>query len=384
MLSTVARRTDMTEQKDLHIENTSELLTSSVKGKGTKRTVLIIVAAAAILLIAIIGCMIIGNKKYNDQIAIADKAFVEGDYEQAETEYLTAVNMNRRKVKGREGLAYTYAVLEKYDDSSSEYEALYKDTGDERYRIASEETGDGNLPSDNSLIPAGDPGEKRGSGDNGVWETADVSELTGTDDLRHMLTEYYSSATFYYFYGESGDRVRNNTFDSDTIGQSYALLAAADILRNGHSDSVQTVSDNDPRGWFTAGYYRIPRQLLEDTFCRTFNADKTKLSEAETFTEGTGWMYIEGDSFCLKMMGKDWLALDSRIRRVWKNGSRFCVEYDIVELPNSYYNDSNEEVRHDSFYAIVEPVKEGKQQVWTVHSISAELPPEVAQKQAET
>jgi hypothetical protein len=58
----------------------------------------------------------------------------------AEQEYLKAVNMNERKTKAREGLAYVYAVEGKFDQACKTYTELYEDTGNEIYKPAITDT----------------------------------------------------------------------------------------------------------------------------------------------------------------------------------------------------------------------------------------------------
>ena len=92
------------------------------------RIVLISLAVIAVLAIALTGWKLIGDKRYNDCIEIAEKEFIEGNYEQAEAEYLKAVAMKKRKPKAREGLAYTYAVQGKTEEAVDVYDNLYAET----------------------------------------------------------------------------------------------------------------------------------------------------------------------------------------------------------------------------------------------------------------
>ena len=147
------RRTDKSGT-GLNIEDTGRLLTSGTPGAPKKRIILIVIAAVLIAAIAAAGIIITaGNKRYDEQVAIAEKAFIEGDYQSAETGYLAAVAMNGRKPEAREGLAYVYAVQEKFDDSYTVYTGLYDDTSEEKYHTAAEEVREGRLPSDPSLVP---------------------------------------------------------------------------------------------------------------------------------------------------------------------------------------------------------------------------------------
>lgn len=141
------------------IEDTGALLTKSSGRIRLRKYLLIILAMAAIAVIVLIGTKLIGMKKYNDRIAIAEKAFGESDYELAETEYSAAVSMNKRNPKAREGLAYVYALEKKVNESIKIYDELYNETKDERYKDASKEVSEGRLPSDPELIPVTEEGE---------------------------------------------------------------------------------------------------------------------------------------------------------------------------------------------------------------------------------
>lgn len=138
---------------DYNIEDTGALMTRAKGGGRTKRIIIIAAALIAVLAIALVGWKLLGDKRYNDQVEIAEKEFVEGNYEQAEADYLEAVEMKKREPKAREGLAYTYAVLEKWDDSKKTYLELYDDTDDKKYEEAAKEVEEEKLPSNPDLIP---------------------------------------------------------------------------------------------------------------------------------------------------------------------------------------------------------------------------------------
>ncbi|MBR0373050.1 MAG: tetratricopeptide repeat protein [Mogibacterium sp.] len=139
---------------DPTVENTSELMTGNRKKAGKSGAVYIIIAVIAVAIIAgVVGHFALVNKRYNDQVALADKYFTEGDYEQAEVQYAAAVAINPRKVRAREGLAYTMAINKKFDEAGDEYRKLYEDTKDERYLTAEEEVRNGQIPSDLTLCP---------------------------------------------------------------------------------------------------------------------------------------------------------------------------------------------------------------------------------------
>ena len=90
---------------------------------------------------------------YEEYLSLGEKYFAEGNYEQAEVNFLAAVGMMPREVQPRRGLAYTYAVQGKFTESKAVYDELYEDTGDEIYQTASAEVADNRVPVSLELIP---------------------------------------------------------------------------------------------------------------------------------------------------------------------------------------------------------------------------------------
>ena len=118
--------------ENYNIEDTAKLMTKA-SGGGKKKTILIAAVTAAVLIVALVaGYFVISDKKYEDQVAIAEKCFIEGDYAQAEAEYIKAMDMNKRKLKAKEGLAYTYAVEGKFQESADLYDEIYQETKEEK------------------------------------------------------------------------------------------------------------------------------------------------------------------------------------------------------------------------------------------------------------
>ena len=74
---------DMYESDNLNIEDTGKLMTQNQSDVRKKKIILIVASVVAVALIAALGVKLVGDKKYNDQIAIAEKALQEGNYEQA-------------------------------------------------------------------------------------------------------------------------------------------------------------------------------------------------------------------------------------------------------------------------------------------------------------
>ena len=148
-------------QNDINIEDNGALMTRSRRSVRIRRVLLILLAVIAVLAIVMAGLLLIGEKQYNEQIVIAEKALAESNYEQAEAGYLAAVNMRRRSViklrkrniNALEGLAYVYAAEKKVNESVTIYDQLYAETKEEKYIDASKEVSEGGLPSDPDIIP---------------------------------------------------------------------------------------------------------------------------------------------------------------------------------------------------------------------------------------
>ncbi len=181
---------------DPNLEDTGRLMTAS--GNRIKRIRIIVAIAALIVVaaIAVFGIRAIGEKKYNDQIEIAEKALMEGDYEQAETKYLAAVDMNKRKPKAREGLAYVYALEGKFEEATIEYRNLYDDTGDSIYSTAAENTAAGTVPTEEKLIPVENLPEAVTQGYQTVTEMNDQMKTELVDFIGYLPYYFNSSVSW--------------------------------------------------------------------------------------------------------------------------------------------------------------------------------------------
>ena len=204
----------MHDPKDLNIEDTGKLMTQA-ESTGKKKVIIIaVVAVLAVVVIAALGIKLVGDKKYNDQIAIAEKAFSEGSYEQAETEYLKAVDMNKRKPEAREGLAYVYAVEGKFEEAADTYNGLYDDTKDEKYLKAKNDAEKEQVTDDPSLVIGGTPEEPPEQKPEVVTEMNDAMEEEFIDFVSY-LPFYSNKASWghdwtdeeynYYNYEEAAD-----------------------------------------------------------------------------------------------------------------------------------------------------------------------------------
>ena len=198
---------------DPNLEDTGRLMTAS--GNRIKRIRIIVAIAAliAVAAIAVFGVRAIGEKKYNDQIEIAEKALMEGDYEQAETKYLAAVDMNKRKPKAREGLAYVYALEGKFEEATIEYKKLYDDTGDSIYSTAAENTASGTVPTEEKLIPVENLPEAVTKGYQAVTEM--------NDQMKTELVDFIGYLPFYFNASETWD-------EAFVSGDNYDYQRAAD------------------------------------------------------------------------------------------------------------------------------------------------------------
>lgn len=65
---------------DYNMEDTGRLMTMSSRGSRIRKIALIAAAVLLVAAIAAAGFILIGDKRYDDQLAIADKAFAEGNY----------------------------------------------------------------------------------------------------------------------------------------------------------------------------------------------------------------------------------------------------------------------------------------------------------------
>ena len=126
------------------------------KGKN-KKAIILIIAAVAVAMIAAV--LILGGRsdsKYLDTVELGEKYFADGDYEQAEAEFLSAIDIKPGDPRAKRGLAYTYAAEGKTEEAKALYDELFDETGEDVYRTASEELEGGGIPSSADLIPIPD------------------------------------------------------------------------------------------------------------------------------------------------------------------------------------------------------------------------------------
>ncbi|MBR0373640.1 MAG: tetratricopeptide repeat protein [Mogibacterium sp.] len=179
-------------------EQTGELMAQGRKQSG--KTVLLVVLAVLVVIGAAVAFLNRGGSpdggsgggsgsdgsggsggtgaSYEDYLSLGEKYFAEGNYEQAEVNFLSALGMKPREPRAQRGLAYTYAVQGKFADAKTVYDELYEDTGEEIYATAAAEVADNRVPTNIDLIPV----------------PPEYAELTRTAFAEHAGTYYYDFA----------------------------------------------------------------------------------------------------------------------------------------------------------------------------------------------
>ncbi|MBR0373049.1 MAG: hypothetical protein IJH91_00810 [Mogibacterium sp.] len=365
-------------------ENTAELMTSARKQAGKSKAVYLIIAVVAVAIIAaVVGHFALANKRYNDQVAVAEKYFIEGNYEQAEIEYAAAVAMNPRKTKAREGLAYTKAVNKKYDEAADEYRKLYDDTKDDKYKDAEEDTRNGRVPGNKDLVPA-----------PGVLRWMDPSSVPEADQLKAFLSHYYMFLTDY-----------SAEYDASKAAESGILAAlAGDYPVNYewypvNQDGVYGTGDSsttDPRGWamdWGNGYYMYMQRRVEtvnwvakNIFHATDDDIAAMLERGEAnhdFYEQDGYYYFGGARTGVG-------AFAAEIDSVMTDGNLYYVTYlggaPDFYAPTVYYKDDAyyTAVDHywyqepETYYTVMELVTIDGESYWTMRYHSTTMPEELA------
>ncbi|MBR0308404.1 MAG: tetratricopeptide repeat protein [Mogibacterium sp.] len=390
---------------NLNIEDTSELLTRSAGGSRTRRLVLTGIAVILIAAIATAGILLIGEKRYNDRVELAEKAFAEGDYQTAETEYLAAIQINKRKVKAREGLAYTYAVEGKTEEAVKIYDELYKDTKDEKYKRGGEDVSSGGLPSDPDLIPA-----------KGYWRSMPVSDTPYLDRVNDYLFFLYIDNSYCYWDGGyfDFDCTDDNTANVLTLpmtGYGSYGVAIEDLFDEYWDDEDRPWAENieglDPRKWsqdelwydLYGGYERYEEdeyeQLMKDIFNISDKAIANMLAQAEAEKQ-----VYKQDGYYYCVYGWPTGVYEGyaiEINDVMTDGQKFCVCYDAGESllyneywENDYYDyddyDYEEETKYVdrssdyvTMYAVIEfKVIDGKHYI-SLYYNGTEMPAEVSE-----
>ena len=369
--------------KQWDIEDTGQLMTGSGSRKKMIRRMLLIITILVVLATAIIGTKMIREKRYNDQITIADKAFVEGDYRTAEIEYIKAVDMNKRKPKARESLAYTYALQEKGDEAVTIYRELYEDTNDKKYLAASEVVAKGNLPTDSTLIPA-----------LGMWRVTNVDEIPFYYDAANFLHGFYHD----YLLGNNGhfDSENPKGFPSLRIymtgiagyGFEIAVEDADKVF-----DDIQWVEGMDPRRWAAendaydlyGGYQVYDVKNTNLALKEVFNITDKDIEESLQQSEEERQIYIEGDSYyCVNgwPTGTPGYGLGIELQKAWTDGEKYCIQYDAgfqnddVEYDDIFGIDRG--MDYTTYYAVLQAKTFNNKHFWSLYYNGKEIPNEVS------
>ena len=358
---------------DYNLEDTGKLMTRS--GLAGKKKIIIIAAVAliAVILIGVLGIRALGEKRYDDKVAVAEKAMQEGDYAQAESAYLDAVDMNKRKPKAREGLAYVYAIQSRFAEAQKEYQRLYDDTGEEKYRIAAEDTGQGRMPTDSGLAV------------ETPWRQISLDEAPYPVALERFV---WTTAWF----PESGNYYNcASTPEAPVVGEMFGMMAGYDgtimtpadeITEDGEYESPWTSYYNedeseekwkpDPRGWFEYGYYVCEQEKLEKYLRDIFNFSDEIIEIVRTSGEEYNDHYLQ-DGYYYRFMPIGGDAVDYQVNTIWTNGRKYCVKYDSILF--SYYEDGRDLV--DEYYEMLELKNIDGRPYWTMSYNGRKMPEEV-------
>lgn len=352
------------ENYNYNIEDTGRLMTMSAGDRKKKTVILAVIAVVAVAAIAFLGIKMLNDSKYDKQVAIAEKALREGNYEQAETAYLEAVDMNKRKTKAREGLAYTYALESKFSESKEVYYDLYTETKDEKYREASNYV-------DNEILPF-----VEGITPEDLWISISPDRMPGSYGAEEFLGEY---VTWYYLFGffdESGDPINDYRYDNEDPGDSYVMTFAHTYLEPEATEFVY--EEDDPRGW-SSGIYEIEDQVaVDEVMTEVFHADSEALEGAVDKLDERGMMYLEDGSYYQFFPATGGPVINATISNVWLNGSRFCVEYDAVgdEVgPETIQGDPHV----GTFYAVIDLSGIDSSYGWAMYYNGTEMPDYIAE-----
>ena len=391
---------DMYESDNLNIEDTGKLMTQNQSDVRKKKIILIVASVVAVALIAALGVKLVGDKKYNDQIAIAEKALQEGNYEQAETAYLNAVDMNKRKTKAREGLAYAYALQGKFDDAGKEYRDLYKQTKDEKFSIAADDTDKGYVPLSGDVVPVR------------FWREADPESIPYSMELIRFLTmandDFVSEGRSYSYDDQdpsAGADLLQGIMECKyeftyTIPAGTQKVADEWTILSEYTDWVDwTYEGKDPEGWRDDQHpdmVRFRAETVDWILTELFNVPEDTIKEWRKKGEEEHRFYLADDGYYYSFTWIDsdeGLAIDMLSLRT--DGVNFCVEYnsgnygeppedEIDAIVNRYNTDGFVDWPVDTYggdyetcYAMVELKTIDGKPYWSMHYNGTDLPPEL-------
>ena len=367
--------------QNYNIEDTAKLMTMASGNRNKKMVILAIVAIIAVAAVAVIGFKTVTDRKYDDQVALGDKALQEGNYEQAETAYLAAVKMNDRKPKARVGLAYVYALEGKTDQSVETYDKLYNDTGEKIYQNASDTVKNGGIPFDPEAMPA-----------HGLWRKMGADRIPYENSLRAFL---------YCFNYDIWD-----DFDNEDPGENQILgaimsgigmyhVAIEDVGEDyyGNKPIGESIDGLDPQGWgeeggydLYGGYGKYDIEKVDWVAGNIFNLSEETIAAMQEKGASDKMFYQMDDSYiCVDGWTNGTIdGYANEITEVMTDGEKFCIEYDhgtadygddYSEFVDDYMNaplDRSEE--YTTYYAVVEPKLIDGKHYWSIYYNKTSMP----------
>ncbi len=377
--------------RDINIEDTAKLLTQAGSAARKKRTVLLIAALAAVLIIAVAaGYFAMGNKKYNDQISIAEKSLTEGNYEQAEADYLAAMDMKPRKPQAREGLAYVYAAEGRYDESAEIYTALYEDTKEDKYLAAADWVAGGRLPYDPDIVPA-----------HGIWRSVGVSNIpydTVLKDLMYPLWyhsyEWYDNDRKFDCKDLAGDHIMSFLM----TGYGPFGIAVEDVQEDQDlfdREWEHQMDGMDPRGWgeyddaydLYGGYVIYDKDKVDWIITNIFNLTEDDITAMLEQGSADHQIYSQdGDYYCVNGW---WTGapegLSIEFTDVLTDGQKYCIQFDagyaLIDDDEYYYDEDPELDRsqeYDTLYIMAELKPIDGKHYWSIYYIGPDKPEEIS------
>ena len=344
------------------------------KGSGrTKRIILIVSAIVLVAVIAVVGILTLGRAKYDGQIAIADKTLQEGDYEKAEAEYLTAISMNKRNIRAKKGLAYTYVMEERYQEASSMYSELYEDTKDEIFILAAEDTSDNTVPLYKEILPSED-----------LWLKISPDRIPEKDKLESFLNTYLTNYVITMAYDISGEYIEDFKFNYEAPEESYAMAIAPHMIDEDnypqYEDAVQWIRDErDPREWVRNGidFQEIEKSILEEAYSSLFNVREDSYEVALKQVEDRGIMYLDGDYYYQFRKPGEYEPCTIEPIQIYISEDNCCIEYD-----NKVGHDQNSPIKVSptkigTYYAIMKMKEINGKKQWTMLYNGTEKPKEI-------
>ena len=325
---------------DYNLEDTGWLMTQPAAGENKKKIIIIAaVALIAVILLGVIGIRSLNEKKYDDQIAIAEKYMQEDNYEQAETAYLDAKKMNPRKPKAREGLAYVYALQGRFEEASDEYLNLYGDTGEEKYSRAAKETGEGRVPHDSEIAI------------RTSWKEISTEDVPYAESFLYFFayTAWEGNEGGHYY--KEGEMPATDDyllmFDNIIFGTATTIPAdeySYDLVDGvGEDDEVPAdlreylvepefhEDASDPEGWFASGYSVSDQAKVDRYLSIAYNMSDDMISEMGAACEEAQRCYARDGRYYRKAVDDEDAYAESTIpviTSVMTNGVEYCVTYD--------------------------------------------------------